>query len=153
MNKMLRNSLIVTAYFAILVLLLPLQYYNIAAWPIVFSIICISIVWILPRAFGRSPAKDAETVIVGLAVIYLSVHYCTRVIGFCAWTDYGTLYVNRNDKSDTLVMNGYSCFLTDTDSQLFEERKITEHLKWVMPFDKKPIDAIKWDGVPPRESR
>ena len=149
MKKKLRNVLILIVYFAILVLLLPLHYYNISAWPVVFSVICISIVWVLHEAFGRSPDKDVVHVVAGLAILYISFHCLFRLSCFCAWRDIGTEYVNRTDKSDTLVLEGYSCFLTDTDAQLYEERQITEHLNWIIPYYKKSIDATQWENVRP----
>jgi hypothetical protein len=148
MKRKLRNVLILIVYFTILLLLLPLHYYNISAWPVIFSVICISIVWVLHEAFGRSPDKDTVHVVAGLAILYIGFHCLFKLSCFCAWRDFGTEYVSRTDKSDTLVLEGYSCFLTDTDAQLYEVRKITEHLKWVMPYYKKQIDETRWQPAP-----
>jgi len=147
MRRKLRNTVIAMVYFAILFLLLPLQYYNISAWPFIFPILCASVVFVLHQLLKRAHQKDAILGIAGVATLFLAIYYFVRITHFCAWTNFGTEYVNRTDKSDTIIMKGYSCFLTDTDAQFFEVRKLTDHLSWVTSFDKVP-DATKWEKLP-----
>ena len=143
-RRKLRNALAITAYLAALLLLMPLSYYDISAWLFLFPVFCLSVVLILYKAFPKTREKASTVAISGIVMFALAIHYLIRITHFCAWRDFGTLYVNRNDPADTLVLKGFSCFLTDDDTQLFEERKLTEHLTWTIPYYKKPIDNPVW---------
>jgi hypothetical protein len=144
----LKELLIALAYFLLLFSLLPLEYDNIRARTFVYPLIYVSAAYVLYKAlFERSSEKYAIGLVGGIIAFFFIIYYFLRLIGFCAWSDFGILYVNRNDKSDKIIMRGYGCFLTDTDTQLFEEREITKHLKWVTNFDEKPINTTKWQKV------
>ena len=148
MSKKLKNLILSVLYFSLLLLLLPLQYDNISVWPFVFPILFASVFIVLYRALAKWPrTKEALMIITAITIVFLGFYYFIRIVHFCAYSDFGTVYVNRNDQSDTIVMKGYSCFLTDTDPELVEERKLTDHLKWVTEFTDKPVDPAKWQSV------
>jgi len=44
-------------------------------------------------------------------------------------------------------MKTYECLMTEGDPELFEERTIINHIKWVTPFEENPIDTTKWQRV------
>ena len=132
--------------FLILFLFLPLEYDNIKAKTFIYPIMWISLGYIVFKAFpGKSYTKRILLMLLGIiGLFYIFIH----VIGFCGWIQYGTLYVNKRDKSIRIICRTYGCFGTAEGCRFFEQRRITEHIKWVTSFDEKPIDTTKWQSVP-----
>ena len=132
--------------FLLLFLFLPLEYDNIKAKTFIYPIIWISMGYIVFKAFPKK-SLTKSSLLMSLGVIGL-LYIFTHVIGFCAWIKHGTLYINKRDKSIRIICRTYDCLGTAEDCQLFEERRISQHIKWVTSFDKKPIDTSKWQSVP-----
>ena len=140
-----KKLLLILAYFFLLFCLLPLEYDDIKVRTFVKPLIYASAAFLLYRAVtAKSRDKYAKWLLGGLLTFFFLIYLFFKLIGFCAWGDFGIQYVNRNDNSDRIIMRGYGCFLTDDDTQLFEERLLTKHLKWVTNFDEQPIDKNKW---------
>jgi hypothetical protein len=145
-----RTEIVVASlFFFLLFFLLPLKYDNIKAKTFLYPIIWISSAFVVYRTFPKP--SELRTFIFtiggGLCFLYALLNI-PNLIGFCALRDHGTLYINRKDPSRRIIMTGYSCFLTDDDIQLYQERTITEHIKWVTSFDEKPVDTTKWQFHP-----
>ncbi|OQP60610.1 hypothetical protein A3860_32875 [Niastella vici] len=141
-----KEVLVALIFFLVLFIFLPLEYDNIKAKAIIYPVMWISMGYIVFKAFpGKSLTKSSLLIILG--VICLSYTF-SHVIGFCGWIKHGTLYKNKRDKSIRIICRTYECFGTAEGCQLFEERRITEHIKWVTSFDEKPIDTTKWQSVP-----
>lgn len=130
----------------VLLLLLPLEYDNLKAKAFIYPIIWVSAGYIVVRAFPRkSITKSSLLLSLGIIVFF---QIFIQVIGFCAWAKHGTLYINKRDKSIRIICRTYDCLGTAEGCRLFEERRITQHIKWVTSFDEKPIDTTKWQDVP-----
>jgi hypothetical protein len=128
---------------------LPLEYDDIKAKTFLYPMILISIAFVVYKTFpDPSELRTFVFSIGGGAYLLCALLYIPNLIGFCASRDHGTLYVNKKDPSRRITMTGYSCFLTDEDTQLYEERTITQHIKWVTSFDEKPVDTTKWQFHP-----
>jgi hypothetical protein len=136
-------------FLSLLFFLLPLEYDNIKAKTFLYPIIWTSFAFIIYKTF---PVKSLmRTILFSMgAIIYLvfALSFIINLTGFCAWINHGTLYVNKRNPSARIISRGYGCFLTDDDRQLFEERRITLHIKWVTDFSEAPIDTTKWKAVP-----
>jgi hypothetical protein len=132
--------------FLVLFIFLPLEYDNIKAKTFIYPIMWISLGYIVFKAFpGKSFTKRILLMLLGVIGLFYTF---TQVIGFCAWINHGTLYINKRDKSISITCRTYDCVGTDEGCRLFELRRITEHLQWVTSFDEKPIDTTKWQSVP-----
>ena len=144
-----KEIVVASLFFFLLFFFLPLKYDNIKAKTFLYPIIWICSAFVVHRAFPKP--SDLRTFVFtiggGACFLYVLLHI-PNLIGFCGSRDHGTLYVNRMDPSRKITMTAYSCFLTDDDIQLYEERSITQHIKWVTSFDEKPVDTTKWQFHP-----
>lgn len=144
----LKQMLAALIYFTILSLLLPLQYDNMSAKTVIEPIIWTSIAFVAYKLFPRKSELRTGVFLIG-GVIYLLFLFSwfTNLTGFCANIDHGVLYVNKKDPSRVLTMKTYECFMTEGDPELFEERSLTDHFKWVTRFNQKPVDTVKWRSI------
>jgi hypothetical protein len=118
----LKEVLISVLFLSLLFFLLPLEYDNIKAKTFLYPIILTSVAFIIYRMF---PAKSLMRTILfsmgGIMYVLFALSYLINLVGFCAWINHGTLYVNKRNPSVRIISRGYGCFLTDDDGQLFEE--------------------------------
>ena len=136
-------------FFFLLFFFLPLKYDDIKAKTFLYPVIWVSIAFVMYRAFPKpSELRTFVFSIGGIAYFLCVLLYIPNVVGLCASRDHGTLYVNKKDPSRRITRTGYSCLLTDEDSQWYEERSITQHIKWVTSFDEKQVDTTKWQYHP-----
>ena len=136
-------------YFFLLFFFLPLEYDDMKARTFLTPIIWISIAFVIYRIFPKPSRLRTLVFSIGGGIYFLcAVIYIPILFGFCTSSDHGALYVNRKDPSRRITMTGYGCFLTDENTQLHEERSITQHIKWVTSFDKKQVDTTEWQSVP-----
>jgi hypothetical protein len=145
----LKEFLLTVAYFAFLIFFLPLQYDNIKARTFLYPIIWMSAAFVVYETFFKRSQERLAILKVGRVIAFFLILYFFRgLIPFCAWINHGTLYVNKKDQSITITIKTFECMMTEGDPDLFEERKITQHLKWVTDFNAKTIDTTKWQKVP-----
>jgi|GEM_PF-2881700 hypothetical protein len=149
-RKFSRTEIVVALLFLFLLFLfLPLEYDDVEAKTFLYPMIWISIAFIVYKTFPTpSELRTFVFSVGGVAYFLYALSYIPNLIGFCAFRDHGILYINRKDPSRRIKMTGYSCFLTDEDTQLYEERSITKHIKWVKSFDEKPVDTTQWQFHP-----
>jgi hypothetical protein len=140
------NKVLAALIFSlVLFIFLPLEYDNIKAKTFIYPIMWISLGYIVFKAFpGKSYTQRILLMLLGIIGLFYTF---THVIGFCGWIKHGTLYVNKRDKSIRIICRTYDCLGTAEGCRLFEQRIITEHIKWVTNFDEKPIDTT-WQSVP-----
>lgn len=141
-----KKVLAVLISFLVLFILLPLEYDNTKAKTFIYPIMWISMGYIVFKAFPRkSHTKSILLMLLGVIGLFYTF---THVIGFCTWTNHGTLYINKRDKSIRIICRTYDCLGTAEGCRLFEVRRITEHIKWVTSFNEKATDTTKWQNVP-----
>ena len=142
-----KTILTVSITFLVLLLLLPLEYDNIKAKSFIYPLMWIGAVYIVFKAFPKKQYITRSLLLVFLGLFGFFV-ILPRVIGFCGWIHYGTLYVKKGDRSIRLVCRSYECYMTDGPCQLFKERRITKHFKWVTSFGEGPVDKTIWEEIP-----
>jgi hypothetical protein len=145
----LKEFLLTAAYFAFLIFFLPLQYDNIKARTFLYPIIWWSAAFVVYETFfKRSQERPAILKVGGVLAFCLILNFLFGLLPFCGWMNYGTVYVSKKDQSTTITVKSYECLMTEGEPEYFEERKITQHLKWVTDFNAKVIDTTKWQRVP-----
>lgn len=142
----LKNIVAVLITLLVLLLLLPLEYDNIRAKSFIYPLMWIGAVYLVFKAFPKKHYVTRNLLLIFLGLFGFFV-ILPRVIGFCGWTHHGTLYVKKGDKSIRLVCRSYECYMTDGPCQLFKERRITKHLKWVTSFGEESVDKTIWEEV------
>ena len=143
-----RNKKIVAILISLLVLclLLPLEYDNIKAKTFIYPILWIGVVYTIRKLFPNDSILRNSLLV--LLYIVGCFYFLTQVTGFCGWAKHGTLYINKRDRSIRVTCRTYDCLGTAEGCQLFEERRLTKHLRWVTRFSKEPVDTTQWQNVP-----
>lgn len=136
-------------YFATLFFLRPFEYGIIKASTLITPVIWTSAGFVLYKTFfDRARDRRAIVPFAQIACVLTFISFGWAIIPFCGWQHYGTMYINKKDRSVTLRLRSYECLMTAGDGDLFEVRQITDHLTRVTEFHEKQVDTTKWEEVP-----
>lgn len=132
----------------ILYVLTFFEYYDFKFKALIYPLLWISIPFIISLILPKTKSKlKTVFIIVGsIPYFFLTAFFCLRIL-LCGWTDGGTYYVNKKDKSISIVSRRFGCYGTDEDNVLFKKQKITAHLKWLTEYKEKKIDTNIWQKI------
>ncbi len=111
------------------------------------------ILWVLIGALGfnyykilRGTDAAIRKSLLGLGFAFYVLGTLALGLGFfiCAEIDHGVSFIHKKDKSLSLVCRTFECYGTADHCQLYQVRKLTEHIKWVTRFNENPVDTSKW---------
>jgi hypothetical protein len=143
-----RQFFIVLTFVAILICLLPLEYDNFKLKTVIYPFVWTSIAVIILKVLPRHNSLLKVIFVIFGAIVYLLL---TGLFVFgsliCSWTDNGTFYISKSDKSVKLICRTYDCVGTVDNCKLYKEKYLTKHIKWITEFNDKPIDTTKWREV------
>jgi hypothetical protein len=148
MKRILTSRKILFAAIGIIVLLIlyRLEYDHFRLSKIVYVIIWIIVPLLIGKYFPKKKSVINYILVTVVVITYLATFLVGLVMitGFCNYGNQETWYVNKNNKSVKIIKRNYACFETDNDTELFKERKLTNHISWVTGFNENPIDTSVW---------
>ena len=140
--------LIITTAIIVLYFLTSLEFDGFKAKTIIYPILWISIgvlgYWYYDFLRGSNSAIRKSILGLGFAFYLLGTLFLGLGFLFCAESDHGVIFTNKKDKSLSLVCRTYDCYLTADRCQIYQVRKLTEHIKWVTRFSENPVDTSEW---------
>jgi hypothetical protein len=117
-----------------------------------FKTVINPVIWIIPgiiclRLLRNKKYKHIQVKLIILFGIYILVTgFFLFSSVFCKYTDEDSVcYVNKKNKSLTIVRRGYSCYLTTEDYEYYKCWTIIGNLKWKTKIDYSKVDTTKWE--------
>jgi hypothetical protein len=90
--------------------------------------------------------KPVRIKLVILFGIYLLVT-CWLLVGivFCRSEEGRIVYINKKNRSNTIICRPYACFLTTDDCEYFKSWTIAGDLRWTRKLYNSQFDTVKWE--------